>query len=151
MANEPKLPIPAESWLKIALPAYPVLFTIFGIGFYWGDNPAPLLAPSLAFWGLVVLFYLFSHLYTPKRYPLFIVIGVSVLWLVSAITAHNLGKFVASSSYKGIGSLMSNKDFWYSYTCAVATSLAGLLNFIRYEPLIVKEIESARARASAQS
>ena len=27
-----------ESWLKIALPAYPVLFTIFGVWLYWGDN-----------------------------------------------------------------------------------------------------------------
>jgi hypothetical protein len=57
-----------ESWLKIALPAYPVLFTIFGVWLYWGDNPVALLAPSIAFWGLMVLFYLFSHVYASLRY-----------------------------------------------------------------------------------
>jgi hypothetical protein len=50
-----------ESWLKIGLPGFPVAFTIFGVWLYWGDNPLPLLAPPLAFWGLVILLYLFSH------------------------------------------------------------------------------------------
>ncbi len=134
----------SDSWLKIALPAYPVLFTIFGVWLYWGDSPWPLLAPSLAFWGVVVLFYLFSHVYLPNRYPLFVIIGVTVLWVVSAITSHNLGKFVASNQYKGFGSLLSNTDFWFAYVCALVASGAGLGHFFRLEPLIVEQTEKVR-------
>ncbi len=135
-----------ESWFKIALPAYPVLFTIIGVWLYWGDNPAPLLAPSIAFWGVVVLFYSFSHIYVVENryYPLYLIMGVTVLWVVSAITSHNLGRFVSSSRYTGLGSLMRNKDFWYAYLCAILSSAAGLGHFVRYEPLIVKQVEKAR-------
>src|SRR2546422_1440645 len=68
----------SESWFKVSLPAFPAAFTIFGVGLYWGENPLPLLPPSIAFWGLVILFYLFTHLYVPNRaYPLLFTIFVS--------------------------------------------------------------------------
>src|SRR6266550_3878595 len=108
-----------ESWLKISIPAFPVAFAIFGIWLYWGESPLPFLAPSVAFWGLVVLFYLFSHLDLPNRkYPFILTIGVTVLWLVTAITSHNLGKFITSNRYTGPGSVFWNKDFWYAYICS---------------------------------
>jgi hypothetical protein len=37
----------AESWLKIALPAFPLGFTILGIGLYWRENPIALLPYTL--------------------------------------------------------------------------------------------------------
>ncbi|SRR5258708_8611758 len=141
--------ITLDSWLKIGLPAYPALFTIFGAWLYWGDNPVSLLAPPIAFWGLVVLFYLFSHLYTGNRYPLALMITITVLWLVSAATSHSLGKFVASNQYKGFFSVMSNINFWYAYICAAFAALIGLSHFVRYEPLIVEQIQ--KDRASIQS
>jgi ABC-type polysaccharide/polyol phosphate export permease len=137
-----------ESWLKISLPAFPVAFTVLGIWLYWGENPLPLLAPSIAFWGLVVLFYLFSHLEAQpnKNYQLILIIAATVLWLVSAITSHNLGKFVTSNRYSGLGSIFSTKDFWYAYICSTVACATGLLHFIRYEPEIVEQIKKDRER-----
>ena len=137
-----------ESWLKIILPAFPVAFTVFGVGLYWGENPLPLLAPSIAFWGLVVLFYLFSHLEAVpnKNYQLFLIIAATLLWFVSALTSHNLGKFVSSNRYIGLGSIFSTKDFWYAYVCAAFACVTGLWHFIRYEPEIVAQIKKDRER-----
>ncbi|SRR6266446_65418 len=138
-----------ESWLKISLPAFPVAFTVLGIWLYWGENPLPLLAPSIAFWGLVVLFYLFSHLEAVpnKNYQLILIIAATVLWFVSALTSHNLGKFVAAPNR---GSIFSTKDFWYAYVCAVFACATGLLHFIHYEPKIVEQIKKDRERIIAE-
>ncbi len=137
-----------ESWLKISLPAFPVAFTILGIWLYWGENPLPLLAPSIAFWGLVVLFYLFSHLEAQpnKNYQLILIIAATVLWFVSAITSHNLGKFVSSNRYIGLRSIFSTKDFWYAYICSAFACAVGAAHFIRYEPVIVEQIKKDRER-----
>jgi Na+/citrate or Na+/malate symporter len=136
-----------DSWLKISLPAFPLAFVIFGVWLYWGDNPLSLLAPSLAFWGLVVLFYLFSHFELPNRsYPMILIIGTTGLWLVASITSHNLGRFVASSRYTGGWSVLLNKDFWYAYICAFVCGGVGLGHFVRLEPKIVDQI--ARDRKS---
>ena len=140
-----------ESWLKISLPAFPVAFTVFGVWMYWHENPLPLLAPSVAFWGLVVLFYLFSHLDLPNRsYPLFLIIAASGLWMVSAITSHNLGRFVISNRYVGLVSVFRNTDFWYAYICSAAACAAGLVHFIRYEPEIVEQIRKDRGRIQSE-
>ena len=137
-----------DSWLKVSLPALPVAFTIFGVWLYWGDNPLPTLAPAIAFWGVVVLYYLFSHFDVPgRRYPLFIIILTTVLWLVSSITAHNLGKFLSSSRNTGWLSVLSAKDFWYSYICSIAGWAAGLVHFFRLEPMIVAKLKDDRERA----
>jgi Na+/citrate or Na+/malate symporter len=134
-----------DSWLKISLPAFPLAFVIFGVWLYWGDNPLPLLAPSLAFWGLVVLFYLFSHFELPNRsYPMYLIIGTTALWLVASITSHNLARFVASNRYTGGRSVLWNKDFWYAYICAVVGGGVGLGHFIRLEPQIVAQVMRAR-------
>jgi len=137
-----------ESWLKISLPAFPVAFTIFGVWLYWRENLLPLLAPSVAFWGLVVLFYLFSHLEAlPNRsYHLFLIIAATSLWMVSAITSHNLGKFVISNRYVGLGSVLRNTDFWYAYISSAVACVVGLIHFIRYEPEIVEQIKRDRGR-----
>jgi hypothetical protein len=130
-----------DSWLKISLPAFPVAFTVLGVWLYWGDNPLPLLAPPIAFWGLVILFYLFSHFELPnKSYPLLLITGTTALWLVASITSHNLGKFLISNRYTGFSSLLSNRDFWYAYLCSGAGCAVGLGHFIRLEPLIVAQI-----------
>jgi hypothetical protein len=140
-----------ESWLKISLPAFPVAFTVFGVWLYWGENPLPLLAPPAAFWGLVVLFYLFSHLELPNRnYPLILIIAITALWLVSAITSHNLGKFVASARYNGFTSVFRNRDFWYAYICSAVACTAGLTHFIRFEPLIVGAVKKVRQRIESE-
>src|SRR5882762_3672775 len=141
-----------ESWLKISLPAFPVTFIVLGIWLYWGENPLPLLAPSIAFWGLVVLFYLFSHLEVVpnKNYQLILIIAATVLWFVSALTSHNLGKFVTSNRYSGFGSIFSTKDFWYAYICSAVACAIGLLHFIRYEPDIVEQIKKDRERIIAE-
>lgn len=137
-----------ESWLKISLPAFPVGFTLFGVWLYWGENPLPLLPPPIAFWGLVVCFYLFSHLYIPeRRYPLITTIFATVLWLVASLTSHSLGKFLGSTSYTGMLSLIARKDFWYAYTCAAVAFAAGLWNFLRYEPAIISQIREDRIAA----
>ena len=97
-ANIYTIAMSRESWFKIALPAFPVGFVIFGSWLYWGDNVIPLLPPALGFWGVTILYYLFTHLYIPERRLSFILtMGVAGLWLVTSITAHNLGRFVNSS------------------------------------------------------
>jgi hypothetical protein len=137
-----------ESWFKICLPAFPVGFTVFGVWIYFHENPLPLLPAPLAFWGLVICFYLFTHLYIPeRRYPFVLIILTTVLWLVAALTSHNLGKFISSTGYTGLLSVMGRTDFWYAYICGVVALVAGLLNFFRYEPAIVSQIREDRLAA----
>jgi hypothetical protein len=139
--------MPPESWLKICLPAFPAAFTIFGVWLYWGDNPIPLLAPPIVFWGLVILFYLFSHLDVPNRsYPLLLTIAITSLWLVSSVTSHNLGRFIASKEYSGFESVLSDKNFWYAYICSGVACVVGLKQFFRLEPLILDQIARDRRR-----
>lgn len=134
-----------ESWFKVGLSALPTLFTIFGIWLYWGDNPLPLLAPNVAFWSVVLSFYLFTHIYVPeKRSPFYLAICTSGSWLISSITAHNLGHFLGSSAYTGALSVLTNKDFRYSYGSASIGFVIALLLFIRHEPFIAAQIKSER-------
>jgi hypothetical protein len=140
-----------ESWLKISLPAFPVAFTVLGVWLYWGDNPLPLLAPPIAFWGLVMLFYLFSHFDLPnKSYPLFLTVGVTLCWLTSSITSHNLGKFLTSSRYTGFWSVLKNIDFWYAYLCSAVGCGVGLTQFFRLEPLIMAQIAKDRGGVASE-
>jgi hypothetical protein len=135
-----------ESWLKISLPAFPMGFTIFGVWGYFHENPLPLLPAPIAFWGLVVCFYLFSSLYTPdqRRYPLVATVFVTILWFTASLASHSLGKFLGSTSYTGLFSLMGRTDFWYAYICAGVAFAAGLWNFLRYEPTIASQIRENR-------
>jgi hypothetical protein len=135
-----------ESWLKISLPAFPVVFALFGAGLYWHENVLPLLPPSLAFWGVVILMYLFSQWEVPgKRYTHMVTMFVTCLWLVSSITAHNLGRFIGSDGYHGVRSAVSDRDFWFAYICAITGSAIGLVHFIRLEPLIADQVRLDRA------
>ena len=143
----------SESWFKVSLPAFPAAFTIFGVWLYWGDNPVALLPPPIAFWGLVILFYLFTHTYVPtgtgRRYPILLTIAVTSLWLVASITSHNLAKFVGSNQHTGFVEIITKKDFWFAYVCAALACAAGVSNFRRYEPLIVAQAERDRIAAAA--
>jgi Zn-dependent protease with chaperone function len=141
--------VPAESWLKVILPALPVCFTLFGTWLYWGDNPLPLLAPPVAFWGVVLLYYLFSNLVIANRsYQLFLTMFASVLWAVCSITSHNLSKFLAATQH---GPVLSNHDFWYSYICATIACLAGLAHFLHYEPFIADQMRRNRQLIESRS
>ncbi len=134
-----------ESWLKVCLPAFPLGFTLIGIGAYWRENPVALVPPGIAFWGLGVLYYLFTHLYVPnRRYPLILMIGAAILWLVASITAHNLGKFLASPAHEGLLSVVWNRDFLFAYICAALGCGAGLVHFFKYEPLIAAKVQEDR-------
>ncbi len=136
-----------ESWLKISLPAFPVAFAVFVIGWYWDENILALLPPSVALWGLMILYYLFSTWEVPeRRSTYYLTISVSILWFASSLTAHNLGKFIASSSYSGVTSALSCKDFWSAYGCAVVGAITGLIQFLRFEPLIVAKADGDRAQ-----
>jgi hypothetical protein len=77
---------------------------------------------------------------------LILIILASLLWFASAITSHNLGKFVTSNR----GSVFSTKDFWYAYICAVVACGVGVVHFIRYEPVIVEQIKRDRARIESE-
>lgn len=136
----------SESWLKITLPAFPVGFTIFGVWLYWGENPLPILPPSIAFFGVVTLFYLFSHIDIPgKRYPLALMVLTSVLWLLASITSHGLAKFVTSARYNGLGSVVATKDFWFSYVSAGVSGGLGFKKFLDLEPGIAESTKHGRA------
>jgi hypothetical protein len=138
-----------ESWFKIALSGLPVAYTIFGVWFYWGDNPIPLLAPSLAFWGVVIVYYLFGHIYLEtNKEPFWLAISTALLWLISNITSHNLGRFVSSTAYSGTLSVLGSKDFWYAYLCAVLSSGIGLWQFFKHEPNIMAQVLDDRAAQS---
>lgn len=135
----------AESWFKVCLPAFPLGFTLFGVWLYWGENPIALLPPSIAFWGLGVLYYLFTHLYVPNRnYPLVLTIGETVLWLVASISAHNLAGFLVSGHHSGVLSVILNKDFLFAYTSACLACATGLVNFFHYEPSIMAQVRRDR-------
>jgi hypothetical protein len=136
----------SESWFKVGLSALPVGFTVFGTWGYWHENPLPLLAPNLAFWGVVIEFYLFTHIYVPEsRAPFVFAVCVSLLWLVSAITAHNLARFLASKNYSGLLSVLATRDFWYAYICAAVGSSMPLFRFLKHEPKIVAKTDIERA------
>jgi hypothetical protein len=138
-----------ESWLKVITPAFPIGFTIFGVWGYWHENPLPLLPAPIAFWGLMICFYLFSHLYIPqRRYPLITMMFATVFWMVASMTSHSLGKFLGSASYGGVVSLLGRTDFWYAYICAVVSFAAGIWNFRRYEPIILSQVQADRHAAN---
>ena len=65
----------------------------------------------------------------------------TVLWLVSSITSHNLGRFLNSGRYSGLVSVILNRDFWYAYVTSLMCAMVALKNFVRYEPMIVKQVE----------
>jgi len=131
-----------ESWYKIGLSALPTMFTILGLWLYWGENPLPALAPNLGFWGVVIAFYLFTHIYLPnKRSPFYLTVCTACLWLVSSITSRNLARFLASDEYTGALSVLRSKDFWYSYVMSTLALVIPLSQFIRHEPRIVAESE----------
>jgi hypothetical protein len=135
-----------ESWIKVGLPAYPVAFTIFAVWLYWGDNPLPLLAPSIAFWGVVILFYIFTHCepVISRFRALFLIVGETVLWSTASITSHNLGRFLLSKQYTGYVSVLSNKDFLFAYACSLVGCAVGLFHFFKWEPVIMAQIIADR-------
>jgi hypothetical protein len=139
----------SESWFKVSLPAFPAAFTIFGGWLYWGDNPVALLPPPIAFWGLVILFYLFTHTYVPsgRRYPIIVTISATSLWLVASITSHNLATFLSSNRQSGFVEIIAKKDFWFAYVCAALACAVGVWHFRRLEPLIVAQAERERTAA----
>ena len=105
-----------------------------------------MLPPSIAFFGVVTLFYLFSHIDIPgKRYPLFLIMFASVLWLLASITAHGLARFVNSARYSGPGSVMLSKDFWYAYISAGFSAGVGFKKFVELEPEIAEKTKQDRA------
>jgi hypothetical protein len=131
-----------ESWFKVSLSGLPVLFTILGPGLYWGDNVLPALAPSIGFWGVVITFYLYTHVSLPgRRSPFFLAICTACLWAFSSVTSHNLGRFVSSHAYHGVVSALENKDFWYSYIMSAISSTIALWQFLRHEPGILARNE----------
>ena len=142
----------AESWFKVCLPALPTGFTVFGIWGYWGENPLPLLAPNMAFWGVVITFYLFTHLYRPSsRSPYVLSVTTALLWFVSAVTGHNLARFLASADYSGLESVLYRTDFWYSYVFGGLGAGLALWQFLEHEPRIVAQVENESARLRGEA
>jgi hypothetical protein len=134
-----------ESWFKIGLPALPTAFSLFGVWLYWGENPLPILAPSVGFWGVMIAFYLFTHIYLPqKRSPFYFAVFSACLWLVSSITSRNLSHFLLSDDYTGLLSLLKNKDLWYSYIMSGTGFAVALSQFMHHEPRIAAEAELLR-------
>ena len=146
------LPMTAESWAKVFLPALPTGFTVLGVWGYWGENPLPLLAPNMAFWGVVITFYLFTYLSRPgSRTPYFFAVATALLWGVSAVTGHNLGRFIASADYSGLKSVLSQRDFWYCYVFGVLGAGLPLWKFLEYEPRIAAQVENERAELRGEA
>lgn len=141
-----------ESWFKVGLSALPILFSIFGVWLYWRENPLPVLAPSIAFWGVSTTFYLFTQMYVPNspRAPFFLAVFTAMFWLLASITAHSLGVFIRSKSYSGVLSILGNVDFWYSYICAVLSFLLAFWQFCIHEPRIVERISQERMSPESQ-
>ena len=138
-----------ESWFKVGLAALPIGFSIFGVGIYWHENPLPVLAPSIAFWGVSTAFYLFTQVYMPEsRAPFYLAVFTAMFWLLASITAHKLGAFLNSKSYSGMLSILGNIDFWYSYAFALAGFSLALWQFRIHEPHIIERIEKQRTGAS---
>jgi hypothetical protein len=105
----------------------------------------------LAFWGVVITYYLFGHLYLPNRNtPFWLAVGTALLWLVSSITSQNLARFLASGNYQGLFSILHNRDFWYAYVFAAVGFAVALWQFSRHEPQIVAQIKRERARIRAR-
>lgn len=134
-----------ESWLKIALPAFPVGFTLLGLGLYWKENILPLLPPNIAFWGVVIAFYLFTHLFVPETTATFYLTAwTAALWLVASITSHNLAVFIASPDYGGFFRVFLELDFWFAYGFALLGVFPALRLFVINEPLIARETQRQR-------
>jgi hypothetical protein len=135
-----------ESWFKVSLSALPVAFTVFGVGAYWHEDPLRLLAPNVAFWGVVLEFYLFSNLEVPgSRAPFYFSVCSALLWLVSAITTHNLVREIASNPQAGLMFELATKDFWFAYAAATVGCGVPLYRFLKFEPLIVENRRKERA------
>jgi hypothetical protein len=131
-----------ESLFKVSLTALPIGFSLLGVGLYWHENPLPVLAPSLAFWGVTTAFYLFTQAYMPtSRAPFLGAVYTAIFWLVASIAAHNLAVFLRSTSYSGFWSILKNTDFWYSYVSALMGFLLALWQFCKHEPRIVERIQ----------
>lgn len=95
---------------------------------------------------MVLSFYLFTHVYVPERRgPFYLAVCTSGSWLVSSITAHNLGRFLASQAYTGVVSLLGNKDFRFSCGFSAVGFAIVLVQFIRHEPGIAAQMQSERS------
>ena len=135
-----------ESWFKVSLSALPVAFTVFGVWGYWHEDPLRLLAPNIAFWGVVLEFYLFSNLEVPaSRAPFYYSISSALLWLVSAITTHNLVRALASNPKAGLMFELGSKDFWFAYAAAAVGCGEPLWRFFKFEPLISEHKQNKEA------
>ncbi len=135
-----------ESWFKVSLSGLPVAFTIFGVWLYWGQNPVALLPPNLAFWGVVITYYLFGHIYVEddRNAPFWLSVSTALFWLISSITSHNLARYITSQNYSGVLSVFVRRDFWYAYSCALLSSGLGLWEFFKHEPRIMAQIQRDR-------
>ncbi len=135
-----------ESWFKVGLSALPVAFSILGVWVYWRENPLPVLAPSIAFWGVGTTFYLFTQIYIPEsRAPFYLAVFTALSWLLTSITAHNLAAFLRSPAYSGFWSILRNTDFWFSYAFALFSFGLALQQFCTREPRIVERISQQRS------
>jgi hypothetical protein len=131
--------------LDLSLPAFPLLFMIFGVGLYWHDNILPTLAPSVAFWAVAVIFYLDARveIVGSRAFPLLIA-ATSVLWLLSSITGQNLKKYIVlADQLKDYSVILKRIDLYYSYGSALLAVGLALTVFIKYEPLASQRISSA--------
>ncbi|OFV96276.1 MAG: hypothetical protein A3F68_09655 [Acidobacteria bacterium RIFCSPLOWO2_12_FULL_54_10] len=141
-----------ESWFKVGLPALPIAFTVVGVWIYWKENPIPILAPQVAFWGVAITFYLFTYLYKPgSRSPYVLSVCTSLFWFISALTSHNMGRFVSSTGYSGIGSILSTADFWFAYIFAILAMGPPLYLFMKFEPQIAIQVEKDREAIKRES
>ncbi len=134
-----------ESSFKIGLPAIPLMYTVLAVWGYWGENPVALLPPQIAFWGVVITFYLFTHIYLPdSRAPFFMTLLTSLVWLISSLTSHGLARIIASNDYQGFFSLLLSKDLWFSYGFSFAGFGVAFWQFVIHEPRIVAEARRQR-------
>jgi len=137
-----------ESWFKVSLPSLPILFSVFGVWLYWGENPLPVLAPSIAFWGVTISFYLFTQVYKPNsRAPFFLAIVTASLWAFASITSHNLALFLRAGSHSGFIDVLKNTDFWYSYVLAGVAFALSLWQFLVHEPGIMEHVRRQQREA----
>ena len=137
--------LPWESWFKIGLPALPTFFSIFGAWLGWGRSPVPLLAPNVAFWGVVISFYLFTYMYRPtRRTPFFVAVGTALCWFAACCYSMELSKIVESDAYKtnGVSLVFGTRFFYLAYLFALTAFVNAMRLFVHHEPRIVRHQRS---------
>ena len=125
---------------KVALPGIPLLYYLLCIGMYFGDWCAVVCQSpkSISFWGVVILYYL--SIQVPSQISLshnsgitFVLLISVLMWFAVALVSYQFNSQLQNFQ---IGTILKNKNFYFSWIGSCGMLFVSLLFFFSYEPTL---------------